>query len=595
MTGRMLLFCAGMFLIASTVMAGETPSGAEPRRVHDVLFHGNESIPAKQLLPHLRMQPSGRFRKTELDSTEFVRDLDRVARVYRAEGFFDVQVRGLVDSITVEPGQVDLHVAVREGVRHQLGEISFEVAGSAHRDPQLVQALRAAWGLPSGTPYRPIDVIRARGGVLRVARDHGYLDARLHIEARHRVDRIDLRAHLESGELARVRTVEITGLRKTQGRIVLREIELHPGDPILPRGLERSRRNLERTGLFRSVELMTAPEDSGATFKRIIVHTEDRKTGSLSSGVGYGLLDRFHFVTTLEQENFQGRGIRLQLDGTYAGRRRRVEAGAVFPWTLGHRLATRVAAGYEKALPRSYVSERWSSGISVSRSVDTIWKTEVGYRVDRVDVRDRGGALTRTRLGQLELALSRDSRVDLLGTSRGTFLRVSEEWLAPWLGSREHFGRTKVQARLNQPIWGPVGLRVRAFGGRIFPQDPGRPVPITELFFAGGASTLRGFPPDAVGPTDTLGVAQGAKILALSSAEIELRVKGPIAVAGFIDSGQLADQAGLFRWDHLSIGAGFGLRARPRFGTFRADIGFPVTERFSDGVQFHFATGTAFF
>ncbi|MCA9728689.1 MAG: hypothetical protein KC729_13450, partial [Candidatus Eisenbacteria bacterium] len=173
MTGRMLLFCAGMFLIASTVMAGETPSGAEPRRVHDVLFHGNESIPAKQLLPHLRMQPSGRFRKTELDSTEFVRDLDRVARVYRAEGFFDVQVRGLVDSITVEPGQVDLHVAVREGVRHQLGEISFEVAGSAHRDPQLVQALRAAWGLPSGTPYRPIDVIRARGGVLRVARDHG--------------------------------------------------------------------------------------------------------------------------------------------------------------------------------------------------------------------------------------------------------------------------------------------------------------------------------------------------------------------------------------------------------------------------------------
>jgi outer membrane protein insertion porin family len=587
-----------LFLTAVLALAGnDSVAGAndEVRHVRQVEFHGTESLERKALVSVLSLRPSGRFRKIEFDSTLFVGDLDRVLRLYRAEGFFDARVSGLVDSLSVADDEVDLHITVAEGARLPLRDIQISVSGSAaHRDQALVGEVRKAWNLISGSPYRPLETARARRAVLRAARERGYLDATVRVEVRRRAGGVDVRARVRAGEPAVVRSIEITGLRKTQGRVVLREMELHPGDPLLPRLIEKSRRNLIQTGLFQNVELSTAPADSGIASKRVTVYAEDRKTGSLSSGFGYGLLDRFHLAATLEQENFGGRGIRLQLDGSYASRRRRVEGGAVFPWSFGQRITTRLNTGYEKALPRSFRSERWFAGFSLSRAVDTVYKGEVGYRFDRLDIRRTGIPLEKTRLGQLELALSRDSRTDLLGAPRGSYVRISEEWIAPWLGSREHYGRTKLQIRFDEAV-GRLGFGARFLGGRLFPQDSGRPIPITERFFAGGASTLRGFRGDAVGPTDSLGVAQGGLTLALASAELELRVRGPVGIAVFVDGGQVANEAALFRLDQISIGAGIGLRARPRFGTFRADVGFPVTDRFADGPQFHFSTGTAFF
>ena len=590
----------GVFVlgVAAPARAQDDASGKEaPRRhVRNIEFHGVESLEREDLVSRLSLRPSGRFRKTEFDSTLFVRDLDRVLRFCRAEGFFEARVSGLADSVTVKEDEVDLHIAVAEGTRLPMREIGISVSGSAaHRDEALVADVRAAWNLASGAPYRPLETARARRSVLRAARERGYLDATVRIEVRRRDGGVDVRARVRAGEPAFVRSIEVSGLRKTHGSVVLREMEIHPGDPLLPRLIEKSRRNLMRTGLFEKVEMSPARDDSGMASKRIVVYAEDRKTGSLSSGFGYGLLDRFHFAATLEQENFDGRGIRLQLDGSYASRRRRVEGGAVFPWSFGRRVTTRLAAGYEKALPKSFDSERWFTGLSLSRAVDAAFKGEIGYRFDRLDIRRPGIPLERTRLGQLELALSRDTRTDLSGTPRGSYFRVSEEWVAPWLGSREHYGRTKVQLRFDQPIVRGLGFGIRLLGGRLFPQDPARPIPITERFFAGGASTLRGFRGAAIGPSDSLGVAPGANILARGSAELEFRVRGPVGIACFVDGGQVANEVALFRWEQISIGAGIGLRARPRFGTFRADVGFPITERFADGPQFHFSTGTAFF
>lgn len=595
-----------LFVMLSTSASAEDDTEARPpvRHVRRVELHGTESLERKYLLSRLELRPSGRFRKIDFDSLLFVQDLDRVLRLYRAEGFSEARVSGLVDSVTTAEDEVDLHIAVVEGGQLLLQEIGISVDGTqigisendttAHRDELLVDDVRDAWNLVSGSPYRPLEIARVRRAVLRAAQERSYLDATVRIDVRRRADGVDVDARVRAGEPALVRSIEINGLRKTQGRVVLREMEIHPGDPLLPSLLEKSQRNLIRTGLFQSVALITAPADTGSASKRIVVNAQDRKSGSLSTGFGYGLLDRFHFAATLEQENFRGQGIRLQLDGSYASRRRRVEGGIVFPWTLGHRVTTRLAAGYEKALPRSFKSERWFSGLSLSRAVDTVYKGEIGYRIDRLDIRRTAVPFERTRLGQLELALSRDTRTDLLGTPSGSYVRLSEEWLAPWLGSREHYGRTKLQIRFDQPVLG-FGFGIRLLGGRLFPQDPKRPIPITERFFAGGASTLRGFRGDAVGPTDSLGVAQGATILVLGSTELGLRIRGPVGIAVFADVGQLANERSLFRWDELSIGAGIGLRVRPRFGTFQADVGFPVTDRFDEGPQFHFATGTAFF
>jgi outer membrane translocation and assembly module TamA len=95
----------------------------------------------------------------------------------------------------------------------------------------------------------------------------------------------------------------------------------------------------------------------------------------------------------------------------------------------------------------------------------------------------------------------------------------------------------------------------------------------TERFFAGGPTSFRGLPTDALGPRDILGAPDGGEALVLVNLEVTRRLHRYVGIAGFLDVGNVFAKPSDIR---LRLGAfreaaGIGLRLYSPVGLIRLD------------------------
>jgi outer membrane protein assembly factor BamA len=118
-------------------------------------------------------------------------------------------------------------------------------------------------------------------------------------------------------------------------------------------------------------------------------------------------------------------------------------------------------------------------------------------------------------------------------------------------------------------------------------------IPLPERFFAGGASTHRGFPENQAGPRDLLtGFPLGGKAMVLLSTELRFPLIGEnLGAAVFHDAGNIYSRAGTVSlrlrqknrddFNYMVHAVGFGIRYRTPVGPVRFDLAFaPNSPRF---------------
>lgn len=589
----LICFGRGTALAAPEVVANLPSMTAQSQSVAEVVFPPELSYSRAELLRWMDLQPRSRRQESEFSNALWRSDLDRLELFYVQEGFDLAEVAGFVER---DPQRgVVLHVRVEEGPRWHWIRTGLEV----HPQRSTLRDSLAVLVPAPGDPARWRVLPRLRESLLGALAEWGHLDANVEfLVRRDPADRnAELRVVIHTGPRIRTEGLRIDGLDKTDEEVVRREIVLRDGDLLLPSDLRRSENRLRMLGIFDDVVVEPAPSSHRPGFRGVRVRAVEMKAGRFGTGAGYGSIDRLHFGASVEQGNLSGRAIRVQLGGVVGQQRRKLEAGAFVPWFLGRRVGLRLATFYEKRFPSRYEIERLGAETSVVRQIDELWKLELGYVAERVrilssDLEDEREPL---HVGKLGVGLSRDSRDRLLGPTRGSYFRVAQDWVSPILGSSEDFTRLKIQLHGHARLGGGFLGNARVLFGAMKSHDSARPIPLPERFFAGGTGDLRGFPADGIGPQDESGVSSGGRILFLSGAELEHRIYRGLGAAGFVDFGQLEDREQDLRIQRLSVGAGGGLRWRSRIGYARADVGFPLTDRFGEAPHFHFSTGTTFF
>ena len=140
-----------------------------------------------------------------------------------------------------------------------------------------------------------------------------------------------------------------------------------------------------------------------------------------------------------------------------------------------------------------------------------------------------------------------------------------------------------------------------------------RDLPVSERFFAGGSTTVRGFALDRLGVFDpdcvpcsvinpTTGLSIGGNAVVILNAELRralTNINRNLAVVAFLDGGNVFPAVSDLDLSRIRGGAGFGVRYDSPLGPLRLDFGFKldrlvVGERRESAWEYHLSIGEAF-
>jgi outer membrane translocation and assembly module TamA len=114
----------------------------------------------------------------------------------------------------------------------------------------------------------------------------------------------------------------------------------------------------------------------------------------------------------------------------------------------------------------------------------------------------------------------------------------------------------------------------------------------SDRFRAGGATSVRGYGEDSLGPR-AFGVPSGGERLLILNQEVRFPMYRWVNGVAFVDAGNIF--AKHEDWSALKIGYGFGLRFNTPVGLVRADMGFPSTPPGNGrGTRYYFGLGHIF-
>ncbi len=253
------------------------------------------------------------------DESSLQRDLARVERYLRGQGFFDAKARaGRVVRISQE--HVRVEIVVEEGEPTMNRTVSVHGVEALPREDQLRVTAAAMKALPSGRRFDESAVKLADGAVKRALTDYGYAFATVTTTGQ-----VDLPAHVASYSINVVPravvtfgTVTIVGLdaastssRKIPESAVRRALSLREGELYSTAALDSATQAVLDLSVFSVVEvvpnLSDPPPERGRVPVNVHVQPTQLRVLKLGGGTEFDVFKtELHLLTGWENRNFLG-------------------------------------------------------------------------------------------------------------------------------------------------------------------------------------------------------------------------------------------------------------------------------------------------
>ena len=473
--------------------------------------------------------------------------------------------------------------------------------------------------LRTGEPFRFDHYALDRGRLLAWFRNEGYPEARITSVLEPEPDGLTVRFVAHPGPRAHLGRVLTARDGRTRQRVLDEAVVMPPGGVIGTASLDESREQLIQTGVFRSVDLRLSPVDDREV-RDVVVDAEERSDvyveyslryttpgqghvggapseshAGMQVGAGFELVDPFGWADRYRIAGLVGQE-RRQLNFRY-------DAATFFQWRVPTEIhlfedRTRVAdapgLGDRVAGAAFTQTRRWRSGLDGRRLHDRLLM-QWGYAIRRVrypDFAHGGSTVSGMRAGLIH-SVTGDTRDSFTDPRRGALWLVASELDLDRLGSDVNYVRAYGQLSLFMPLlprltWAQ-GYRIGVVPG----DDPF--LLIEDRFFAGGASSVRGFGEGSLGPRGPDGVPIGGQTSLIFNQELRFPVWRRLYMGAFYDAGNVFAVARELDLRALRQSAGVGLRLMFPFGPVRFDWGHVLDPRAGEKRgRFSFSIGHAF-
>jgi outer membrane protein insertion porin family len=511
---------------------------------------------------------------------------DRTLARYAAAGRLDALCRLRLEPVRGD--SVALHVTIDEGTETTLGEIAIE---GAEAIPEA--EARRTLALDEGDAFHPSRFAQGLEELLDRYESEGHPFARITPRDFAMGETLTFRVLVDEGPLARVLGLAVTGNRSTRESYIAREMRLDAGKPWNRTVLEQGRGRLLRTGLFASVGEPFPLVDEAGGGVRVGLAVEEAPANRLEGVFGWnqgGPAEEGFFSGYIDVlfRNLGGVGRRVAARWERRGRdAREIRLGYREPWL------PLVPAGIALDLRRTfrdstYVRTEIEGALDIPVDASVTFSARGG--IDSWSPGDRTPATVPTsRRGRGGFGFRFEGTDYPPNPSRGVNLAIAGEYgskrveaLAGGAGDSSAASETvRFAERIGHgaldlfvPLGGPhlIALRARADG--VWSDE--RPVPEYEMFFLGGARSLRGYDEDQF-----LGERVG-----VATFEYRFRLASRARLFLFVDQGYFLlerdrGDGSIERVEGDPLGWGGGLQAESRLGVLGIGVGMPEGEGLS--------------
>jgi outer membrane protein insertion porin family len=602
--------------------------------VAEILFEGAEKLDPSDILDatgpdaiETKEEEIFGFKEKGVYRPEaFRRDLERIARWYRSQGFLDVQIYLLEERFSPEGDELTLVVGVEEGQRYHIRQVAIE-GNTVLTEERLLKEIPVR----PGRPFLGDDLVGAVQRIRHLYGQRAYIHADVDVDRRYDPQRhlIDVVFRVIEGPKVRVDEVRIEGNDKTQEKVIRRELSFFPGEYFDADEVEASINRLGRLRFFEDVRVDFEPGSQPGR-EDVVLRVREARTGSIIVGGGVSTAAGFFGNIALTQRNFDifdfprswrdffegraftGAGQTFSVSVQPGRQRSSYSIEFVEPYLFGFPVILGLELAARDRQREDWLETRRGGRVTLGYRItqDLIFRTT--YRFERVRVADLEidappdaiEVAGTNYVGSVRFGLGYDQNlIDREFVVYGGYAaNVYYEVAHKALGSDFDFQRAGVAGNWQKLLVAWPGehkwvLALRADVGWQESLD-GDPVPIFERFFAGGPNSLRGFRFRTVSPQKN-DKPVGGNFMALGGVEVSF----PLALdilrgVVFLDAGgAIARTRDFDDSNNLRVAAGFGFRLRvPVFpAPVALDFAFPLREHRDDDPQvFSFSVGFGF-
>jgi len=628
-----------VFLMAVTVFESicfpSQASGYDPAKggiIDKIEVKGNNFFSVGKIKDQMTLKENrwfNVFKKRRFSSKKAELDQSAINSLYQANGFLEAECK--IETVEKEKKRVVVTVSIKEGVQTKLSKISL-MGGLAEFEGKVRKEMKI---LKRGDPFNRVKLNEVAFSIKTVYANNGYPYADIQTLVTMSEDRSQAEVSFKISEDKKVFFGEVSykGLKRTKEKVARRELTLKKGEVYSRAKIIDSEQRVYSTGLFNYITLEAKNPQEKPQNPDFILRVVERKSNHI--GIKAELAQNpqtpdqqeylsIDFTGAWGNRNLGGTSRKIGLSAYYSytifreddGKKRYLEKlsnrftlGYIEPWFLGTRTLLNLDLYYEpgvKSFVQPYRIESFGGNINFSREYKRytkIWLTHSYQQVNIYDIapdtletyKEEQGINVRRKI---ILSGEKDTRDNIFIPLKGSFTRVHTEFAGGFLGGDNNFFKlifswSRYNRLSKRNILNVLATRLK-FG---YIQGLSRKdyVPTFDRFYMGGASTIRGYEENSMGPKDESGVPTGGKIMVLGNLEYRRALFWKFGCAIFIDAGNIWFKTKHVNVNYIKLTSGMGIQFFTPVGPLRLDYGrqLPIKESPNTG-RFHLSILYAF-
>jgi len=540
----------------------------------------------------------------------YLKGLEEIRNKYLSEGFLDFKFLRKEKTISDNKEEINIEIEIYEGKRYLVDNIILKGNSLNLTYENFIEII----DIKKNDFFDRKKLVSNLQILDKEFSDNGYADIKINSDVKISGEStLDIIVDIEPNEKFYIRRINISGNNITQDDVIRREFRVNEGQAYSKTDIEDSIKQIKKLGYFSDVKFNISDVDQQKDFKDIFIEVVESKTGTISFGLSHSNSAGSSFNAGIQQRNIFGTG--NTFNGVLSNSEAVKEISFFFsdPYFNDKKQTVRYGA-FSKSTDAEYLDissytldeKGFTSGYEAPISSDLFLGIDFKYS----NLNLLCGSLLASvgyeeseckNPGSLDTNISIHSSLNTLNdfyfpTEGTSFYNNFTLGLPP--GDFKYY---TINSSYNDytPIGNDLTLKLSAkFDlGSGYANDN---LPFFKRFYAGGASSVRGFDFNSIGDKYPNGSVKGGELSYLSNATIISPVpfindSGKMRLGAFVDFGGLSNKLSTFSIDESRASSGLAFSWLTPIGPLGVYMAQPLMKKNSDQIQnFTFNLGTTF-